>query len=242
MDEVNAVSFNIGPKGNVKVKERRKAYLKAIDTLDPDVLLLQEVKSKLDLKSIQQSQSNPKYDVLMSIGEAKVMCKKEIFSLERISLSDSDMNARGREYNDAIDNADLKGRIELCKLTRKTDGRVIYVASVHGQHKIKGDKKKDQLDALLAILTRKCGTSPLLIGGDFNLKYKDARRKIEARGFSGHYGKETDIDYFLTKRLLVTNDLQTYDYDKDEAKLLDHNPIIIDVKLQPERQIVRLSQ
>lgn len=230
------------------VEEKRESFLKALKLDDPELILFKELTSNVDQN---QREIDGSYEFVMSLGEAKMMSKFEVFRSEAVTLTDADISLQYRGKGDVITHTEIPALVELVKLTRKVDNCIIYVACWHGKNNniTEEQGQLDQLEAFLWIVGKKCGNYPTVIGGDFNLPSEYAWNCVaHMTNFIPHYMKypsddEIDgVDYVYTKEFTRVEYMDGYNCDEDVRKLLDHKPIVLEVETEIGEEQKRISR
>jgi len=206
---------------------RRDIFINKIKYVDPDIICFQEQidkdmdetdKSMLgefleNLSEEMKDKYNTCYERQASPKQAAVMVKKSMIDeekmLKKIDFIDSDT----KKFSE------IRARMVLIKVAL-ANTQSIYIASWHGPHKSKG--KADVANKVMQIVKGKVGSSPYIIGGDFNLPRKDF-----PENYTSVADEDSDIDYFVyggTGCKMTGVKKLSYD-EKFAGAFLDHVPI-----------------
>ena len=173
--------MTVNMHGKTKVDERRALLSKIITSSASSLVFCQELPGFFDKKVVRKC-GTCVYDLVRTAGkEAAVMWSEAHFYGEPVDAAfktkildkvDASQNFRSDEF----EVSEITARTAVVKLTSKSEACSFLAVSWHGPSKMKLEKKRKVLKALILFLQeicRKKNLSSIIIGGDFNLNTLD---------------------------------------------------------------------
>ena len=178
--------MTVNMNGDGKAIERRDLLSKIIIANAPSLVFCQELSGFFKKEVVGKCKGTCDYNFVFTDNETAVMWNKNDFRREPVDTVDVSFKTRIRDTlvssqkisRDVSD--EIIGRTAVVKLTSKSEACSFLAVSWHGRSKIKLEKKKEVLKALILFLRKIClekNVFSVIIGGDFNLNTLDENVK-----------------------------------------------------------------
>ena len=169
--------MNVNMNGKTKPDERRALLSKIITSSASSLVFCQELPDCFK-KEVVGKCGTCVYDFVRTGKEAAVMWSEAHFYGEPVDVA-SKTTIRGTlvsSPNFLSDVSEIPTRTAVVKLTSKSEACSFLAVSWHGPSKMRLEKKREVLKALIPFLSEIClktNVSSIIIGGDFNLSTSD---------------------------------------------------------------------
>lgn len=248
-DPIKIVLWNVGgpSAGTGTASKRKRVIIKFLESIKCYLFLFQEfLWSKIE--SHRTWKSAPITDRYEYIGHKEAGILYDIDKLEVINLTEE------RQIRTKLDEMIRKkklpqgftplGRMFISEIKTKGVPKTHFLCvSWHGSHNSR--KRADLLEEFknLLVFIKEIGEHydlPLLIGGDFNLQYKDIPKEFKNPG-SGLIAKvyaplerrrDRLIDFYIVSSTLSLSEIDPVDLEnvevegEDAQEIFDHDPVV----------------
>lgn len=210
---ITILSWNIHGKSRSKAGPRNLLVPRVVNKVTPDVLLLQETRTKKLVEDIMwQCQQSRKYKIYepgnpTDKKEARVVYDSDIFkpTNEQVNLDTLVTNVYPSGGNRPIPLNEVKTifkkRVAVVRLRHKATGQVFIFMSFHNKYKTTDDKRKFLARMLCRCMSAKMTPDDTLVvaGADFNTKgFKHDKAYVPTYDPTKRRQDEK-IDYFVAR-------------------------------------------
>ena len=226
-DNLSIMTVNVSnakKSGSANAAERRNFVSTLINTLYPDIVLLQECIRK-DLNEINneiEDDFKTVYTYYYKDKQSGVMIKKRIKPTE---IKVVETNLQGlTELNEM----GVKARLTLIKAEVKKNVEII-IASWHGPNTGKDSLRQHVVKELCSYMETVSVGKPWIVGGDFNVT--DDKIKGIPEDITITEGKSEMIIYFLHTKTITLQNMNILDKGDNNKEYLDHHPLLANIHI-----------
>ncbi|CAH3191030.1 unnamed protein product [Porites evermanni] len=169
--------MSVNMNGKTKPDERRALLSKIITSSGSSLVFCQELPDCFE-KEVVRKCGTCVYDFVRTGKEAAVMWSEAHFYGEPVDVAFKtrilDTVVASKNFFSHV--SEITARTAVVKLTSKSEACSFLAVSWHGPSKMKLEKKREVLKALIPFLSEIClktNVSSIIIGGDFNLSTSD---------------------------------------------------------------------
>ena len=181
LQAISSYSFyslmSVNMNGKTKPDERRALLSKIITSRRSSLVFCQELPDCFE-KDVVRKCGTCIYDFVRTGKEAAVMWSEALFYGEPVDVAFKtrilDTVVASKNFFSHV--SEITARTAVVKLTSKSEACSFLAVSWHGPSKMRLEKKREVLKALILFLSKIClkkNVSSVIIGGDFNLSTSD---------------------------------------------------------------------
>ena len=169
--------MSVNMNGKTKPDERRALLSKIITSRRSSLVFCQELPDCFE-KDVVRKCGTCVYDFVRTGKEAAVMWSEAHFYGEPVDVASKTTirDTLVSSHDFLSDVSEISARTAVVKLTSKSEACSFLAVSWHGPSKMRLEKKREVLKALIPFLYEIClktNVSSIIIGGDFNLNTSD---------------------------------------------------------------------
>ena len=225
-DSLSIMTVNVSNRkklGCANAAERRNFVSTLINTLYPDIVLLQECINK-DFDVINKKikdDSKKVYTYYYKGKQSGAMVKKRIKSTE-IKVVDTNLKGLNK-----LNEKGVKARLTLTKVEVEKNVEII-IGSWHGPNTENDSSRQDVVKELCSYMKTMSGGKPWIVGGDFNVAYNKIEDAIP-KDITITAGNKEMIIYFLHTKTITLKKMNTLDKGDNNREYLDHHALLANI-------------
>ena len=227
-DNLSIMTVNVSnakKSGSANAAERRNFVSTLINTLYPDIVLLQECIRK-DLNEINneiEDDFKTVYTYYYKDKQSGVMIKKRIKPTE-IKVVETNLQGLTK-----LNEMGVKARLTLIKAEVEKDFEII-IGSWHGPNTEKHSSRQDVVKELCSYMETVSVGKPWIVGGDFNVPYKKIKDDI-SKDIKITAENSEMIIYFLHTKTITLQNMNILDKGDNNKEYLDHHPLLANIHI-----------